>query len=337
MRIWAISDGRAGHYNQTKAIVKAFESIDSVSLEWLEVKLKIGGFRILLKTLLNYYQEPLPLWFLSLFYKLPSLPVDSPDCIVSTGGKTLYINALLARRFGCKNVFSGSLRGLKENHFTAFITLVSNSESKNNIVLDHAPTLIDTSVISAVGKAFVEEKKLKKCNLWAIFIGGDRYGYNYNDCDWQGLASSLIELYETQRVHWLLTTSRRTDPRVEEKLKKLLPQQILAQAVWWNEKPQRCMPEFLGAAKRVFVTEDSMAMIADGIASEHPVYTLYPEHPAPEKTYQTALDQLVENRRITRLPLNSFSTKINRNPLDVPAEMQISVKEKLVTELKKYF
>lgn len=337
MKIWALSDGKAGHYNQTKAIVKAFESLDSVHLEWLDVELRVGGFRSILKVLLNFTRGALPFWLLSCFYRFPTLPAEAPDCIVSTGGKTLYINAWLARGLMCKNIFSGSLRGLNNKQFTSYITLVPDSGAKNNIILDHAPTLIDPIEVSQSGKNMIRERHLEKYRLWALFVGGDRYGYRYRDIEWQKLAAGLVDLYETKGVHWLLTSSRRTGLIVEKKLQQLVPQGILAMAVWWNEKPQPCMQEFLGAAEQVFVTEDSMAMIADGIASDNPVCTLFPGNPTPEQAYQSAIDQLQEKQLITRLPLDCFSSMVEDKQSRVADNMRVPVKVQLVEELRKNF
>ena len=337
MRIWAISDGKPGHYNQTKAIVNAFSGIEPVIMEWLEVKMRLGGFRFLLKILLNHFSAPLPLWLLRFFYKLPTLPGQNPDCIVSTGGKTLYLNAWLGRNFCCKNFFSGTLRGLKPEQFTAFFTLVPFPGAGNNIVLEHAPTLIDPVKVAQAGQKFKTERGLDEDRLCALFIGGDRFGYQYCGSDWDNLVAGMVRHAEIQGVRWLLTTSRRTGLGVEQMLKKQLPADILADAVWWNERPRPCIQEFLGAADVIFVTEDSMAMIADGIASEKPVCSLSPSYPAPEQSYQHALDGLLERQRIFRLPLDEFSKTVRNKDLLCFKKTKKSVEKKIVEELSKYY
>jgi mitochondrial fission protein ELM1 len=336
MKVWALSDGNPGHYNQTKAIAKALGAIEPLELEWITVKLRLGGFRLLLKFILNHTNVALPCWLLHVFYKFSGLPPQEPDCIVSTGGKTLYLNACLTRIYHCQNFFSGSLRGLKAGYFTAFFTLVPVSGAENNVVLEHAPTLIDPIKVAQLGRQFKAALGLEEKRLWAVLIGGNRFGYAYTDSDWHNLVDGMIRCSEYQGVQWLLTTSRRTGLEVEQKLKNLLPSHVLADAVWWNEHPRRCMQEFLGAAETVLVTEDSMAMIADSIASEKPVCSISPSHPTPEQTYQRALDVLVEKQRINRLTLSEFSQEFKIQDLLYFKEANKSASQKLVEELRSF-
>ena len=58
--VWVISDGVAGHYNQSKGCVLALEQLFDVQVEWVELKLRFGLLRKGLRYLLNWYLSNIP-------------------------------------------------------------------------------------------------------------------------------------------------------------------------------------------------------------------------------------------------------------------------------------
>lgn len=306
LTVWVLSDGRPGHYNQSKGIVKALELLRPVELQWIEVDLRAGFFRRVLKELLNHTTCSLPEWLLRLCFRLPDMPANRPEIIVSAGGKTSYLNAALARRFDCQNVFAGSLRGLSDRFFSAVLTLEPIPGAQRNIVVDLAPTIVDPEEVRVAGTGYRREKGLDDSPLWAMILGGDGAGYVYEKEDWVNLAAVMTELATKYRIKWLLTTSRRTGRKAESVLQEMLPAEILVDSVWYGNEPRKVMQAFLGASEVVFCSEDSMSMITEAIASARPVYSFRPSRANPDLKYRKALECFVGHGWLSRITMSKI-------------------------------
>jgi mitochondrial fission protein ELM1 len=334
---WVLSDGRPGHYNQSAGIVRALQHLGPIEVEWLDVKLRIGFFRQVLKWLLNGDHFMLPDWLLKLCHRLPPLPIRKPDMIVSAGGKTSFLNAALAQKFSCKNIFAGSLRGLSDTLFSAVLTIEPIVGAERNIVLDIAPTVITLDEVIAAGMGFRQQRGLENVKLWAMIIGGDGAGYKYEEDDWTQLAAAMVELAAKYHIKWLVTTSRRTGVNVEAQLKKILPDGVIADSVWYSTDPQKIMLAYLGASELVFCTEDSMSMIAESIASGRAVITLSPRDKTPEKRYTEALQRYVDKLFICRLNIESTKNNSMEKTIQTLKPLSVATNKVLAGKLKPLF
>lgn len=300
LHIWLLSDGRPGHYNQSRGVVTALELLQPVNVEWLDISMRFGFFRSSLKFLLNHSRQPFSAFFLKACYRLPKFPDKQPDLIISAGGKTSFLNAALARHYGCKNIFVGSLRGLSDLNFSAVLTIEPIPGAQRNIVVELAPTTITPETVLKSGVVFRQSAELTDEPLWSMIVGGSGAGYRYERSDWEQLAEAMGALAERYQIRWLLTTSRRTGGDAEKIMKETIPEEFLADSVWYASEPRKVMQAYLGAAELVFCTEDSMSMITEAIASGKPVVSLAPKTFAPDSRYIEALNRNVTKRRILR-------------------------------------
>ena len=122
LQVWLLSDGMPGHFNQARAIAAALAVDRAIEITWVELRLRVGLARRLLRLVLNSRHRPMARHRLSWFYR-GVLPDGCPDILISAGGRTSFANAWLARWFGVPNVYAGSLRGLAPRHFSAVLTL----------------------------------------------------------------------------------------------------------------------------------------------------------------------------------------------------------------------
>lgn len=310
LRIWLLSDGLPGHYNQARAIVAALAAERPVDVQWIDLKLRLGLARRLLRVLLNRTRRPLSIAALNGFYRV-ALPDGRPDLIVSAGGRTSFANAWLARAFGVPNFFAGSLRGLASRHFAAVLTLEPLPGVANNIVLEVPLSPVDPDTLDRLP---VPETWRRPC--WAMLVGGDGAGYRYGESDWRRLIEGMEALATRHGVRWLLAGSRRTGP--------LLPRLLDGQACDWIEDrdvgggPDSRLPGYLAAATRVFVTEDSMSMLSDAIASGRPVVALRPAHAQPDARFGAALRRFEADGLIVRRTIADLA-RLTSAPAAAPA------------------
>ena len=135
----------------------------------------------------------------------------------------------------------GSLRGLDAELFSAVFTLQAlehpnGGALKNNIVMPILPSNNDPD--AGREEAEVVRQQYPGCVFGAVLLGGDGSGYRYKDRDWEQLAAAMNVLSQEQKVIWLLTTSRRTGRRAEAVLRGLLNPEILAEVVWFADRPR---------------------------------------------------------------------------------------------------
>ncbi|NEP84940.1 MAG: hypothetical protein F6K39_46665 [Okeania sp. SIO3B3] len=144
-----------------------------------------------------------------------------------------------------------------------------------------------------------------KGKLWVMIVGGSSRSHPYTESDWGNLASGMNELARRLGIRWLLTTSRRTGKATELVLEKNLDKEFLADAIWWADKPERRMMAFLGSSERAFVTQDSVTMVTECVASGKPTVVLQPrDETFPKNSFMPRyLENLEEKNRIVRLPI----------------------------------
>ncbi len=298
LRIIALCDGRPGHFNKTKALIKSLEPYYKIKDFWWDIKLRSGLLRPLLTLLINrriWCPSPRKL---ELFYRSPTFPQHPPDLIISAGGNTLYANALLAQAFACPNVFIGSIRKLKPNLFWRVITHKDLTPTPPYL---HWPiTLVDIDVheIKTKGAKLIRENGLETQKLWALLLGGDGGGYRYRPRDITDLARMMALAHQIHGVRWLIVSSRRTGEKNENQLKSLLDPEWVAVTSWCSEQGSSHYHAMLGAAERIVCTEDSHMMLTEAIATGKPVLSVRPESATPTNT--DFLPQYVKNGYISR-------------------------------------
>lgn len=61
----------------------------------------------------------------------------------------------------------------------------------------------------------------------------------------------MTELARREDIRWLVTPSRRSGIKLEDRLRGLLPPDVLADAVWWCRQPEKKLIADLGAAEKL--------------------------------------------------------------------------------------
>ena len=276
MKVLILSDGRAGHVNQARAIAMALERNFSVSVTTVRVNLRAGFLRYLLRGVLNRRAGRLPAALWKWFHKGDALPPETPDLIVSAGGHTSGANAWLSNLRGCRNLFCGDIRGLRPTLFSGIISAYDEDAARPGFIVSPTPVVIDRAALEEKAAQWRTRRGMAATRCWGLLAGGDGAGYTYTRADWQRLANELAALARQHGIRWLLTTSRRSGPEAAAALRSIAPEYI-ADTALAGEPGDLSYHEILGASERIFVTEDSHMMISEAIATGKPVHTLQPE------------------------------------------------------------
>lgn len=331
MNILVIKDDKPGHYNQTEGLLLCLKEIFSnLEVEYIEIEIRSKLSRSLLRFLLNYFpnffEKKPKLKYLSFFYRKFKLPKNTPDLIISTGGNTSNINAWFTKAYKCKNILNGALRGLKEELFT-FITTVIDLGYKNQIILDVAPSLITKEKLELSANKFLEEKKLPKDNVYyTLLIGGDGAGYKYDVKFYDNLIDFVKKVSKEKNIKWLISTSRRTSIKVEEKLKNNLTE-CCAYFVDYNKNPQKVMFPFLALGEKTFVTEESSSMISEAISSGKATYTFSIDYSKSDKNYKKLLEKFEKDKFIVRIRQFNINFEETRVFNELNSDLKIALKK----------
>lgn len=290
--VWILSDGLAGHYNQSIGISNALQTRMPHEAVIINIRLKYKFLRSLMRLIANHLPFLLGYRSLSFFYQHDTLPQTIPSLIISAGGNTLFANIALSKITDQTNSFSGTLKGYHSQSITTVFTVTPLKNAPNNTVLDLPPANTGAAESNNPIKPF-----------YTLLIGGDGAGYIYSDQDWAQLAQAMSSIAQRDNITWKVTTSRRTGETVERKLESLLSKDCIAEAIWYSSNPQKVVKRFLAEGQVIFCTEDSLTMVSEAIYAHKPAVTLQPKVMNPDSNDAQALDKYQSKKYIIRCPI----------------------------------
>ncbi|MCA9000001.1 MAG: mitochondrial fission ELM1 family protein [Planctomycetaceae bacterium] len=294
-------------------MVRSLENSFDVTTDWINLRMRFNGHRRSLTWLLNGTQTGWDPARLSWFYSIDTLPTDRPDLIISAGGNTLYANAWLARSLNVANIFIGDIRRLAPHHFSKVITWLDDREGEPFLRWPMTPVPVLPDEAAQAGETFRQKHCPGEEQLWTLLIGGDGGGYTYDEQDWRQLAEFLQDAASHQGIRWLVVTSRRTGVPAEHLLKDAFDPTFIAYQSFYSMERSAGYLGCLGAASRVFCTEDSHMMLTESISAAKPTYSLRPRRSHTHWTNQRYLDAYVGNGHLIQMDIETASEQLRES------------------------
>lgn len=304
--IWIVDEGSPGHLAQSRGLADALKSHEP-NLEITEIKIgrRFSGMqRSLIRWLMGARGERVPSFLSGVILKGVQLPEGRPDLILSSGGKSVFTGRLLANQFDVPYVFVGERKPYRSEWFHTVFTPSPMEQGVNDVAIDLIPTGVTPEKVAQAAASYARPKG----KLWAMVIGGASRSHPYTEPDWRQLAEGMNALSQKHGMRWLLTTSRRTGTAAELILKESIHAEVLADAIWWSSKPEKRMMALLGSADAVCVTQDSVTMVTECIASGKHVVVLRPEKETfPKDSFMPQyLERLETLGWVKRIRFNRF-------------------------------
>ncbi|MGB9596821.1 MAG: mitochondrial fission ELM1 family protein [Candidatus Poribacteria bacterium] len=277
-QILVLSDGKAGHYNQSLGII---DRLDNVNAQIVQVKFKkkwrdnlirvfgyiLGGTKIpdnLILSILN--------WGLDKSSIDELLQVKDIDIILSTGSSVASPNLLLGKLINAKSVVCTRPSPLGIRHFDLAILPEHSRPRKipSNVVMTFGvPNRITPETVRIAGLELSQTINISGKPIIGVLLGGDDPYYRITT----DIASNLVDILEQVckqiDAQFALTTSRRTSDQVENILKsKLEDNPLCCLFVSAKESVQSNVVQgILGISGLTIVTEDSFSMVCESTSS----------------------------------------------------------------------
>jgi len=278
LRILIPSDGKPGHYKKAAAIAGAIAAAQPADVSFFNVRMRLALFHdILRRHFRRHRQLPGPHW-LRLFYRLPEPLPAPPGLIISSGGKTTFVNAWLAQHYGCPNVFIGDTRGISDEYFSRIVVHDASHGRDPRFISSLIPTEITSELLEHAAEAYTttREPAFRTRRHWTLLIGGDSGGYRFRQADWESLGAAIRVLAERHGIRWLITTSRRTSRAADTVLQSAELASHIDELQIYRTDPRRIYNALLGCGESIFCTEDSGTMLTEAAAANKPLFSIRP-------------------------------------------------------------
>ncbi len=249
INILILSDGKAGHLNQSLAIAKRIKGA--------EIKIVKPGWN-----------------------KISKLLKIKADLVISTGAKLVFYNYFLGKLKGAKRIVCQRTSPFPSFLFDLVILpfhdlypkdLGFDATKSHIMVVSGAPNLISPEYVE---KEAIRLKKdfslLEKDYLGLIFGGDSRYFYLDKEKTLQILENSLL-LAKERNLSLLVTTSRRTKKEVEDFIyQKTKNENLVSLFIPASKQKESPVAGILGLSKLVIVTGESVSMVSESASSGRP-------------------------------------------------------------------
>ena len=247
-----LTDGKAGHENQSKAFARALG---------LDCQLVPVRFKSQLHKALSYLFDWMGISTLSLLhFPTPPLPHSSiSPLIIGTGSGTFFAAKAVARRLGVKCGVVLYPRGYRLSTFDCILAPSFDNPAKLPNVIEIPANLVanDAAFYEKGVAAFRERYSGVTDTLVGVIVGGP------NKCstmtaDW--MKARLDEIFAANAGAQLcVTTSRRTPAEVEA----LVDSYPWAYKLIYSKDHFNPIPAFVQLAKRLYVTAESTGMLSE--------------------------------------------------------------------------
>jgi len=270
MNAIVLTDGKAGHENQSRAFARAL----GCDVELVPVK-----FKSRLSKSLSYLFDRLGIRTLSLLEGAEKID-GSPSAVIGTGSGTFYAAKSLAKRLGVKCGVVLTPSGYDLASFDCILSPVFDNPPKRPNIVPIPANLVanDESFYEKGVAAFRERHVPSGKGAVAVIVGGP------NKCstmtaDW--MKKELERVFaENEGCEFWVTTSRRTPADVEVVVDSFpFDYKLLYSKDHFNP-----IPAFVKLAKRLYVTAESTGMLSEACTfGSAEVFALDNLNPGPHK------------------------------------------------------
>lgn len=332
-KVLIISDGKAGHLNQARALAEKLKryrvEMDGYAEINTEIEIITPRFKnkfcvFLLKICASFSSKNCQGCMKCLKACLrpdsyEELMKRYCDIVISCGAGVAAVNRFIAIENNAKNAIAMKPSILGTGKFSMVVVPRHDSlrkKAENIIFTDIAPNLISKKTMeegAAQVSRITGSGNRKKIG---VLLGGDNSDFVLTEAQVKSLLDDIIRVSRNLKADILFTTSRRTSARIEELAKKKLSSfkgcRLLVLA---NEKNMPfAVSGILGLSDVVVVSGESVSMVSEAVASGKPVITFMLQKKKRKKTkFEKMLENLKEKNHIVVVSTDRISQAVEEN------------------------
>ena len=267
LRIWVVSDGRAGIENQALGLAEAIQRLTPA-----EITTKRIRWRPLFDKLPSALKPPAMLDPTS---DVP-FPDDNegwPDLWIATGRATLPLSLAVRRRSGGKTfVVQTQDPRLSPSRFDMVVAPAHDGLFGDNVFeITGSPHRITPERIAGAAPGFATTIDPLPRPRVAVLIGGKSKAFDLTEVHAAELADQIAAAIKGAGGSLMLTFSRRTPEAAKAAMTARLSG---LPGILWDGQGANPFFAFLNAADHILVTEDSANMAAEAASTGKPVHIL---------------------------------------------------------------
>lgn len=309
LKVWVLSDGKAGHDAQSLGIAEAL----GAKVEIIPLKMSKWG---------KFWE------YFCLKKAYLSLPcTDFPDISIATGYHLSLVNRWIKAQN--PNTFTVQIlpRG-SSKHYDATISLAHDSPKpfKNNIIVPLAPNRITPQKLESEGKKWAKKlpKKTYPSPHLAVLVGGSNKHINFNEEEAEIFAEKTLKIAKKHHFKSIfITPSRRTGKTQENTLKSAFKSSNLPY-FFWDGKAPNPYPGILHLADAVIATADSVSMVSEAATSGKPILLYGRSEGWKIGKFSTLYDFLEKKGYLMDLQKALISKKLPEKALPLTVNKKIS-------------
>lgn len=307
-----LSDGKAGHLNQSKAVAKAIKNVCPprlvASYKIIDVKFKNRFTRNLLAGCGLFASADCQGCMRCLRCTLrresyQKLITEYADIIISAGRSLCGVNLILSKENCAKSIVLMKPPSFLANRFNLiFVPKHDNFKRRPNVVETlAAPSLIDSEYLSEQAEKLKIRLKESNSNLdlrlrgiskpgvsnqgtenrlrLGVLIGGDSLHFKLSEELMVRVIDAILEISSQLNAELLLSTSRRTSSEIDNLVKERLAHFKLCKLlIIANENNiEGAVGGILGLSQVVIVSGESISMVSEATSSGKYVVVFKPE------------------------------------------------------------
>ncbi|NQU95885.1 MAG: mitochondrial fission ELM1 family protein [Candidatus Omnitrophica bacterium] len=284
-RVVILSDGKAGHLNQAKALCKqliryrkdsGYDVPDTV-VKIAEIKYKNKFAKMLLNLCSLFSTHRCQGCMSCMRHCLTSESYENlmklhADIIISCGSGVAGVNRFFSVENNAKSACVMKPSILRLNKFDMVVLPQHdrvNGKEGSIIVTDTVPNLIDEEYMEKCSRKVSETVKLDAPVKIGILLGGNNSDFELTEEITESLLNNVINASRKLDADILLTTSRRTPRNIEEVVKHRLHSEKRCKfLVIANEKnTPEAVGGILGLSDIVVVSGESVSMVSEAVSS----------------------------------------------------------------------
>lgn len=270
MRVLILRDEKPGHFHQAEGLALALRQLAATGEDRLEIRPARWATSDARKFILRKFGRDAGFWLKAMF-GIELASVARPDVIVASGWPTIAAGLLLSRHFDVPFIFAGPIGGYRTGPKVLSLVASPRQAGDPGAVLAPIPSTVDPEIYPAP-RRLTRPEDLAGATL-SLLIGGSAYRREFPPDEWEALLAFVPELAGRYGVRWQVSTSRRTPEAVADRFKALAQAGALARFIDYRDTGAGSVRDLFGADALV-VTEDSMSMLAEGLAARRPVVAL---------------------------------------------------------------